>query len=187
MSSARPFAGVLLAGTLLYVTPVEATKPLKAQLCRGRAPCTIAKVYPANPTVTGVQVRIVELNLGRKTLAEDGRDCRPFRREFWRVVGPANRVGVIKLMTLCNDGYGAAMTLRVGLPRDVHSLTVAFAEAGGGRIVRLTATSKLVAGNPLTLGATFDVPAGGAFCIARNGRLDAVNRGHRLLLRKSTP
>ena len=420
MTPARSLATVLLAGALLEAAPALATRPLKAQLCRGRVPCEIAKTYNASPTVKGVQVRIIELNLGKKNPEEGGRDCRPFRREFWRVVGPANRVGAIRLMILCNDGYGAAgvgedsiavsgnrlvhhqyggsawrwdvkraisinpirvlsretcsfhnispgfdltrwdwmsfsgeqimmfrpdkatdememgcapkqathrfpltprlggraargvaggpalgscalevradasrgfvvrgrpaakgagprlrvlaigkrtllvtvdaktfragrgwrdsdhvqvwqagfmsldpvmlrdkpmrmfairasdgkaflghgvtkarpdveahkvvkgpagMTLqmRLTLPREVHSLTVAFGEAGKGGIARLTATSRLVAGNPLTLGATFDVPDGGAFCVVRNGRLDAVNAGHRFLLRKPSP
>jgi hypothetical protein len=82
---------------------------------------------------------------------------------------------------------GATLHLRITMPREIHSLTVAFAEAGKGGIARLTATSKLVAGNPLTLGATFHVPDGGAFCVVRNGRLDAVNTGHRFLLQEPSP
>ena len=107
----------------LESTPAFATKPLKAQLCRGRVPCKVAKVYPAGKTRNGQPIRVIELNIGRKN-PDGGPGCRPFRREIWRVIGPANRVGVLRLMTLCNNGYGAAGVgddkIRVTANRLVH-------------------------------------------------------------------
>lgn len=101
-------APLIAAVVLCPASPALATPPLVDQLCQGRTPCSIAKVYPADPTVTAQPVRIIELNLGRRNPEDGMPPCRPFRREFWRVVGPGNRGTILRLMALCNDGYGAA-------------------------------------------------------------------------------
>ncbi len=92
---------------MIDVAPALATKPLQAQLCRGRTSCKIIKSYPAGKTQNGNQLRVIELDLGPKS-ADGTIRCRPYRREFWRVVGPANRVGARRMLSLCNDGYGAS-------------------------------------------------------------------------------
>lgn len=68
--------------------------------------CSLAKTTPAGTDTQGRALSVVELNLGKKNPEEGGRDCHPYAREFWlRVAGMKEPQ---KILSLCNDGYGAA-------------------------------------------------------------------------------
>jgi hypothetical protein len=81
-----------------------------ADLCKQRTPCSLVAATPAGTDAQGRALTVVELNLGTKNPDNAGGDerfdCRPYLRELWlRVAGAAEPR---RLLTLCNDGYGAA-------------------------------------------------------------------------------
>jgi hypothetical protein len=81
-----------------------------SEMCKGRKPCALVKATPAGADAQGRALTVVELNLGKKNPDSDSDDerfqCRPYGREFWvRIAGVAEPK---RILSLCNDGYGAS-------------------------------------------------------------------------------
>ncbi len=97
---------LLLAG----VGTAAAQAPDLAAMCKDRKPCTLVKITPAGADAQGRALSVVELNLGKKNPENDGGDerfnCRPYMREFWVRVAGVNEPR--RILSLCNDGYGAS-------------------------------------------------------------------------------
>ena len=90
------------------ITTIVSALPAAAQsvadLCTGRAPCSLVETKSAGKDAQGRALTVVEINLGEQN--DDGFKCRPYRREFWlRVDGVAQPQ---RILELCNDGYGAS-------------------------------------------------------------------------------
>jgi hypothetical protein len=61
---------------------------------------------------------------------------------------------------------------RIGLPRGIHGITVAYSDGDGKKQQRVFATSVPKRGAPETLGATFDLKSDQAVCEVREGQLE---------------
>ncbi len=86
------------------------TRPDIADLCKHGNPCSLVGTTPAGQDAQGRALTVIELNLGKKnpenTSGDERFDCRPYAREFWlRTAGVAEPK---RVLSLCNDGYGAA-------------------------------------------------------------------------------
>jgi len=88
-------------------------------LCAGRAGCSVTATHDAGTGEGGVKLTVYELAIQNAPDAEI--PCRPHRQEFWVVAGEAKT----KILSLCNDGYGAAGvgedTVEVGPNKFSHS------------------------------------------------------------------
>jgi hypothetical protein len=83
-------------------------RALIARLCAARKPCKLVSVEAAGRIRGGRAITVIELSLGKrhpdKAVRNPRFGCKPYRREFW-LISP----GVpLRLLDLCNDGYGAA-------------------------------------------------------------------------------
>ncbi len=89
----------------------EAVEKVRSSLCQERSPCRINEIHDAGVDAKGREITIVELALhdreGDEWKYPDAEKCAPW--EVWRVksckTGPC---GQVKLIELCNDGYGTA-------------------------------------------------------------------------------
>jgi hypothetical protein len=96
-------------------------------MCKDREPCALVKATPAGQDARGRALTVIEINLGPKNPDNDGNDerfnCRPYGREFW--VRTAGEAAPQRILSLCNDGYGAAGMgedeAKVSANRLVHS------------------------------------------------------------------
>jgi hypothetical protein len=98
-----------------------------SEICKGRKPCALVKATPAGADAQGRALTVVELNLGKKNPDSDSDDerfqCRPYGREFWvRIAGVAEPK---RILSLCNDGYGASGVgedeIKIAANRLIHS------------------------------------------------------------------
>jgi hypothetical protein len=98
------------------------------RLCDGRVGCVVAEPKDAGQDDAGRSLTLVEVALERTT-ERDGVRCRPHVREFWVVAGAGQAASTTRLMSLCNDGYGAA-----GVGEDtvtVGSNQITYEKSGG--------------------------------------------------------
>lgn len=105
-----------LAAALIAAAQLAAAMGAEAQsgppgigerLCQGRKPCSVSSDRAAGRDTAGRPLRVIELALG-KTGAGGNIRCRPHLREIWIVTGEGASASTRRLMSLCNDGYGAA-------------------------------------------------------------------------------
>ncbi len=144
-------AVTLAAGSAIAAEPAAETAPGPAlaavaepspemaatlrTLCGLREPCRVAMVSAAGGGAGGARLTVVELALpapdpeagGPPATAPEVREpeCHPYRREFWLLQDGAGALPPRLVLTLCNDGYGAAGVgedeVTVGDNRLVHT------------------------------------------------------------------
>ena len=146
MQAESPVKGVVLAALLVACPSVARAAPDTAQvsaICGTRSTCTVGKSYDGGKSPQGSSLTVVEVHLGLKDKPGDAPDdgCRiaDDKRdggvEYWLVDGLTSPK---RLLSLCNDGYGAAGVgedeVTIGPNRLVH-------EQSGGSAWRYHSTS----------------------------------------------
>lgn len=114
-----------LSGT---VSSAQVSPEAAKRLCGDRPTCSVVANTAADERSKRRKISVVELAI-RKTAAGVGARCRPYIREFWIVAGSGAGATTKRLMTLCNDGYGAA-----GVGEDEVSVTpnrIIYTKRGG--------------------------------------------------------
>ena len=102
-----------LAAALLLAFPSSAFADGDAQsLCANRPGCTVGDVLDAGTGPAGEALRVVPLALPSP---DPSWPCRPHAEEYWLL---ASDQAPVRLLELCNDGYGAA-----GLGEDVVTVS----------------------------------------------------------------
>jgi hypothetical protein len=115
LPSSRPVVYNLERGRFVKAVAAVAAAPQPSvpSVCGSRKTCRVATSTPAGKSATGSPLTVVELTLGLKDKSEDAPDegCRDGKGgfnggvEYWLLAPPA---GPVRLLALCNDGYGAA-------------------------------------------------------------------------------
>jgi hypothetical protein len=117
-----------------FLKAMQAASQPVPSICGSRKTCRVATSTPAGKSATGSPLTVVKLTLGLKDKPEDAPDegCRDVSGgfnggvEYWLLAPPAQPV---RLLALCNDGYGAA---GVGDDRvEVQSNRLIYTQEGG--------------------------------------------------------
>jgi hypothetical protein len=105
---------VLLAGAVILVT-AQSAAPLMEDVvgkmaCDGQADCKIVEVFQAGTGANGEGLVVVEIGVADQS--DGDRPCQPYRRDYYLVSdatpSDAKDGGIQKILSLCNDGYGAS-------------------------------------------------------------------------------